>query len=201
MGEKKDSNVVSKNRAIKIFTAIGFKTANKWDEPRLTKKLKALDTLVDGVDLDKKTKKRVNEILRMQKKHGEVRVVDIDNVVEKNKLQKQVDKSLKEAKEKKAAKKTGAKKSTTKKTTKATKKKEPKKPGVITTIYELIQGEPISAKKILSVLKKRFPERPVDGMEKTIRAQLPNRMAKEKGIKIKVDSKGRFSAPKAKKKK
>ena len=75
---------------------------------------------------------------------------------------------------------------------KESKKAEKKAPGVIASILEFIQHGPISKKHILSKLQKRFPDRPVEGMEKTINAQLPNRMSKEKGVKIKVDSKGQY---------
>ena len=85
---------------------------------------------------------------------------------------------------------------TKKEAEKQTKKTEPKKPGVIASILEFVQAGPISKKHILSKLTKRFPDRPAEGMEKTIAAQLPNRMAKERGIKIKVDDEGRFSAKK-----
>lgn len=75
---------------------------------------------------------------------------------------------------------------------KEVKKKEPKKPGVIASILEFVEHGPISKKEILGKLTKRFPDRPAEGMEKTINAQLPNRMSKERGVKIKVDDKGCF---------
>ena len=196
--QKENSGSVTKNRAIKIFEALGFKTASKWDEARLQKKLIKLDTLIEGAELDKKTQKRVNDILRAQKGGRKVVVIDPDDAAADKKRGKEVEDSKKRVASEKAEKKGKAQRKQDKVEgkKKTPKKKEPKKPGVIATILEIIQSNPASKKQILDRLKTRFPDRPVEGMEKTISAQLPNRMAKEKGIKIKVDDKGRFSTKK-----
>lgn len=190
---KENSGKVTKNRVIKIFEALGFKTAPKWDVPRLEKKLIKLEGFIEGAKLDKKTQKRVNEILRIQKKGRKVIVFDPDDEAAGKSRGQDVKDAQMRAASKKSEKKTTAKRKTDKAAGKKPKRKEPKKPGVIASILEFIQGDPVSKKQLLSKLTKRFPDRPVDGMAKTIQAQLPNRMAKEKGIKIKVDGKGRFS--------
>ena len=56
--KKSEANLgtVTKNRAIKIFEALGFQTADKWDVERLQKKLVKLSTLVEEAELDKNAK-------------------------------------------------------------------------------------------------------------------------------------------------
>ena len=85
---------------------------------------------------------------------------------------------------------------TKKEAEKQAKKTEPKKPGIIASILEFVQAGPISKKHIMSKLTKRFPDRDAAGMSKHIVAQLPNRMSKEKGVKIVRDKDGCFSAKK-----
>ena len=68
------------------------------------------------------------------------------------------------------------------------------RPGVIATIQELITAKPMDKDELLLALVKKFPDRPPAGMAKTIQAQLPNRMAKERGIKIAKSKDGKFSA-------
>ena len=195
--KKEISGKVTKNRVVKIFEALGFKTAERWDIHRLQKKLVELEMLVEGAKLDDKTQKRVNEILSLQKKGRKVIVFDPDDADADKKRGQDVEAAQKRATTKKVEKKEKTKRETDKAAGKKPKQKEPKKIGVIASILEFISaGNPVSKKQLLDKLTKRFPDRPVDGMEKTIAAQLPNRMAKEKGIKIKVDDKGRFSTTK-----
>lgn len=193
--KKEFSGKVTKNRVVKIFLALGFKTADKWDIIRLQKKLVKLDVLIEGAKLDAKTQKRVNEILRLQNKGRKVIVFDPDDEAADKKRGQDVKDAQKRAATKKTEKATAGRKAD-KAAGKKPKRKEPKKPGVIASILEFIQAGPVSKKQLLGKLTKRFPDRPVDGMAKTIQAQLPNRMAKEKKIKIKMDDKGRFSVKK-----
>ena len=95
------------------------------------------------------------------------------------KAQKEADKKAKaEAKEKEKAEKDA-------------KAKEPKKPGVIASILEIIQkaDKPVSEAEILTGLVERFPEKEAASMHKTIKAQLggkaqPLRMEDEKKVKF-----------------
>lgn len=62
-----------------------------------------------------------------------------------------------------------------------------KGPGVIATIFSLISKSGktgVSKDDILVKLTEMFPDRAINGMEKTIGVQLPGRMSKEKGVKI-----------------
>lgn len=89
-----------------------------------------------------------------------------------------------------------AKKVSKKQVKKSEKKAVKKEPGVIASILEFISDHPCSKERILEKLKKRFPDRDADGMAKTIQAQLPNRMSREKHVKIVKDKDGCFSIKK-----
>lgn len=152
MSKKKDENLatVTKNRAVKIFKALGFSTAGQWDAFRLQKKVNKLQTLVEGANLDDKTQKRVNEILRVQNAGRTVQVVDSEMVATDEQVEKEVEaaakrevnrKAEKRVKEKKTEEKQGkikrdvgksekkSGKKTVKKTVKKTAKKTAKKVG------------------------------------------------------------------------
>ena len=71
-----------------------------------------------------------------------------------------------------------------------------KKVGVIETIFNIVsnakEAKPVSKETILKSLTKAFPDRDADSMAKTIQAQLPKRMSKERGIKIIKTDEGLF---------
>lgn len=104
-----------------------------------------------------------------------------------------------EEKENEKVKTLTKKKKIDKKTVKVSKEengKSKKGEGVIATIFNIISKTPSNKESILHALVKKFPERKEEAMKKTIQAQLPNRMAKEKGVKIVEDEAGRFHATK-----
>lgn len=70
------------------------------------------------------------------------------------------------------------------------KEKGERKEGVISTIISLIKKGPITKEKILKELERKFPERNVDGMKKTLHIQLGGRLAREKNLKIENTEKG-----------
>lgn len=171
--KKQVSGQVSMNRVRKIFLALGFQTAAKWDAARLQKKLLKLKDLVEGAELDKKTQKRVNEILRAQSRGMTVRVIDVDDVAADKKREQAVNKALSTAKKSKS------------KTTK-------KKPGVVAAIIECLQNGPITKKDILKKLTKKFPDRPAEGMKRTINVFVPSRLINDKGLAVRKDKDGKF---------
>lgn len=122
--KKREENLgtVTKNRVVKIFEALGFKTSNGWDIARLQKKLAKLSTLVEGTDLDSKTQKRVNEILRAQEAGRRVVVLDPEDAT----ADKQRDKSVKDAAKREKQRKAEKKVKTAKKEKAAAKKKTKK---------------------------------------------------------------------------
>ena len=78
-----------------------------------------------------------------------------------------------------------------KKKVKVPKEPKEKKPGVLSTILEVLKkGKPITKEGILAVLVKRFPDRAAESMAKTINVQVPNRIAKEHKVKIDKTEKG-----------
>jgi len=194
--KKQFSGQVTKTRAIKIFEALGFKTAGKWDVAKLQKKLLKLDTLIEGTDLDKKNLKKVNEILSAQAKLRKVIVVDVEDVAAGKQREKEVKDAAAREVKRKAEQKTKAKvkeKAETKKTAKKAKAKKTakkavaasdkkKKPGLMLSMYELIQKyQPISAENIFARLKKQFPEHNSESMERCI-PRYPKCLADSHGI-------------------
>ena len=69
-------------------------------------------------------------------------------------------------------------------------------PGVIATIIEVIdskKGQKFTLNEIHDELVKRFPFRNPDGMFVTLRSQVPRRLVKNRGYKIKKNADGSFS--------
>lgn len=221
--KKKFSGNITLTRAIKIFEALGFKTAGKWDAKRLEQKITNLPTLVEGAELTPKIQKRVNTVLRALKRGQKITVIDVEDIepgkkrdkavkdAEKREVERKSEEKVDTKKKAKASKKKAAKKEVAKKQAKeavaATKKKgkerkaggkakdkkQAKKPGLMMSMYEFIQKEgPISARKILSLLKKRFPEHNLESMERCI-PRYPKCLADSRGIKdIVIDDKGQY---------
>ena len=193
--KKKFSGQVTMNRAIKIFEALGFKTASKWDVHKIQKKLGKLHELIEGVELDPKNLKKVNQILKAQNEGKKIIVVDVDDVVAGKQREKDVKDAQKRAvtreqerktktvkKEKAMAKKKAKKSEAKKQAKKAVKAAREKKPGLMMSMYEFIQTQqPISARKILSLLKKRFPNKNPESMERCI-PRYPKCLADSHGI-------------------
>ena len=95
------------------------------------------------------------------------------------------------AAKKPATEESATEESATEKPTEEKKPAEPKKPGVIASILEVIQNSktPVSETQILAELVKRFPDKESASMHKTIKAQLggkeqPLRMESEKNVKF-----------------
>jgi len=208
---KKFSGKVSLTRARMIYEALGFKTAHNWNAAKLTKKLEKLDTVIEGAELDKKNLKKVNEILRAQNKGHKVIVIDVDDIAADKRRAKDVtsaqkrvaarnkEKKSKTAKNEKVAAKKNADKSKAKKQDKkavaASDKK--KKPGIIMSVLEFIKEHgPVSEKKILSLLKKRFPDKDSGSMGRSI-PKVPGYLKSVKGIDvIRKNDKGLYYAKK-----
>jgi len=115
---------------------------------------------------------------------------------EAKKMAKKSKKTSKKKAAKKSTKKAAEKKVVAKKTTKKAKSKLVKKarpPGVILSVLEFIQEHgPISAKEILAKLKKRFPNRSLESMGRTI-PRIPGHLSREKNINtIKKNDKGQY---------
>lgn len=87
------------------------------------------------------------------------------------------------------------------------KAKKPKKSrGIIKTIIHLLTNKatkknPITKKKVLKILEKKFPDHPSSGMWITVSVQIPNRLRVDKGIIVSKSDKGYWLDPKIKKNK
>lgn len=174
---------VARKDAAALLGAIGFKETRKYDNALLTKRLGKLKTYMESYEgtLDGDSQELVDKIIE----------AGPDGITVTGEEPKGVKKDAKEGKGTKPAGK-GKKASEGKKTS----GNGLGKPGVIATIQELITAKAMDKDELLKALAKKFPDRPVEGMAKTIQAQLPKRMAKEKGIKITKDSEGRFHVKK-----
>jgi len=69
-----------------------------------------------------------------------------------------------------------------------------KKSGVIQTILDSIKKKPQTKDSLLKILQSNFPERDLDAMKQTIKAQIgtttrPTRMEKERGVEFKIETK------------
>lgn len=192
----KFSGSISKTRAMKIFEALGFKTANQWDVPKLEKKVKNLPNLVEGVELNPKMQKRVNAILRAINQGQTVRVVDVIDAptdakreqevkdAGKREAKRKVEKKAKDKKKAKADVKKTVKKAVAKKQAKKAVASKEKKSGVIMSVLEFVkEGKPISEKQILARLKQRFPDKNPESMERTV-PRIPGYLASTKDIDV-----------------
>lgn len=69
-----------------------------------------------------------------------------------------------------------------------------KRSGVIQTILDSIKKKPQTQESLLKILQKAFPDRDLDAMKKTIKAQIgttnrPTRMEKERGVEFAIEVK------------
>ena len=103
--KEKFSGSITKTRAIKIFEALGFKTACNWDAARLQKKIENLPNLVEGAKLDDKTQKRINVVLKALKDGRKVAVVDVEDAAADKKRGKAVEDAAQRESGRKAEKK------------------------------------------------------------------------------------------------
>ena len=121
----------------------------------------------------------VKSEIKSQNKHNDEKAIEIGKaLVEKTK------KSYEDAK-KALAILTG----------KPAKSSEPKGPGVISSIFDLVKSSKkgISKAELLTKLVELFPDRSSEGMQKTINVQLPKRMSQEKKVNIIKSEDGKFS--------
>lgn len=203
--------------ARKIFKALGFQTADKWDIGRLQTKINKLpDLIVDDVEIgneklmdvvDKiittiengkevivaKKKKEKEKDVKTNKKTGKKSKVDRatgkkTKTVDKISKDKKVSKKSKVSKDKKTTK-------TTKTVDKAAKKSKTttKKIGICDTVIEVLsKGKAVSKEHILKVLVKRFPDRAEESMKRTVSMLVPSKLRSLKNIEVVKDKKGKY---------
>ena len=177
MSKSKEESLgaVTRNRAVKIFEALGFKTAKLWDAPRLQKKLTKLHTLIEGADLDAKTLKRVNEILRTQSKGREVSVIDPEMAVVDKKIEKEVEAAGERESSRKAEKKAKLAKKERKENTENTQEKTEMAKKKTKKVVKKTKTKKVT-KKVAVVVKKKT---------KTAKKKVTKKTAKKKVAKNK----------------
>ena len=193
---KKFTGEVTKTRVVKIFLALGFKTADKWDVFRLQKKIQNLPDLIEGAEFTDKMQKRVDRILNFLSQGQKIIVVDVEDATADDKRKQEIKNAAERETKRKIEKKAKDKSKVKTKAKKADKKDErkrqakkavaskEKKPGIIMSVLEFIKsGQPISEKQILTKLKQRFPDKNPESMERTI-PQIPGHLRKHKDIDI-----------------
>ncbi len=204
--------LIRRERIILLYEALGFKTAQNWDDDRLLKKVESLSELTEDVIIkDPEIKKLLDKILKAGKikiKTDKPKGASETDMAKKKGKKKSSKKSKAEMEaagvdatpkkkskknSKKADKKKNSKKNKTpKKDKKSTKKTSEKKLGVIDTIADCLRKEHTTAKNIVKVLVKKFPNRNKDSMENTTNRCIKSYLEKEKGITVSQDSKGKF---------
>ncbi len=191
---KKFTGEVTKTRAVKIFEVLGFKTANKWDVARLQKKIQNLPDLIEGAKFSSKMQRRVDIITRALGRGTKITIVDVEDATADDKRKKEIEDAAKReetrkktkkaevVKKEKGASKKAAKKDKAKTQAKKAVAAKEKKPGLMMSMYEFIQtNQPISAKKILAMLKQRFPNKNPESIERCI-PRYPKCLADSHGI-------------------
>ncbi len=189
---------ITRERALKLFSYFNYKTAGKWSSKRMEGKLAKLP---DSIDIKLVKNSKVEAILKEITNASSVKIASTDKTKStedksvKEKIEKRTGKKAMKKTTKKKDKKSDKKKSrfTKKQKTKTTTKKTEKTPGVIMSVLEFIQNDgPISAKKILAKLVKRFPDRSSESMDRTI-PRVPNHLKANFGIdKIRKNDKGNY---------
>ena len=191
----KKTMTITRERALKLFEYFKYKTAGKWSSKRMEGKLANLPEIVDAV---KVKNDNVKSILKEIAGASSIEVVSGGKKKSEPKTEpvKKEKKETKKTTKKKSAKKSDKKEKSRfgkKKQTKITKQKTEKTPGIIMSVLEFIQNDgPISAKKILAKLVKRFPNRNAESMERSI-PKVPGYLKSTKGIdKIRKNDKGNY---------
>jgi hypothetical protein len=150
---------------------------------------KFYNELGDEIDAQTLIEKEEDVVVEVEKKPAKE---DKKKETKKSTVKKEVAKEVKKTTVAEIVKEKD-KKSPVKAVEKKVEKKEAKKVGIIATIIEILKkGTPIKKEKIIEILAKKFPDRPVKGMTSTISIQLGGRLAKDKGLKIQSTDKGYF---------
>lgn len=188
---------VQKADAVKLFVALGFKAAVKWDDKKLTTQLNNMEAIVeeegmDGVQNNAEQKKLLTTICKKLKNEEEIEL-EVGKV-----------KAAKPADEDEEGAETGGEggdeeDGEKKKGKKAKKEKGPKAPGVISSIIEFLgkasAKKPLSKSDLADKLAERFPDKEKTSMASTINVQVPNRIRKDKGIEVSKNENGYWIDP------
>lgn len=174
---KKFTGEVTKTRVVKIFLALGFKTADKWDVFRLQKKIQNLPDLIEGAKFTDKMQKRVDRILNFLSQGQKIIVVDVEDATADDKRKQEIknaaeretkrkiekkakDKSKVKAEVKKTEKKDKSKKQAkkAKKAVEAKKKKKSDMGPIESKVWAVLGKHPKTMDQILKDTKLENPQ-------------------------------------------
>jgi len=183
---------VTREQVVKVFEAVGFRMASKWEPEKMQEKLEMINEIVDpDVQVeDEVIEAALLSIIQAAEAGDTITVVESapktaeESKPEAGKKDKKDKKGKKDKKDKKDKK--GKKdKDDDAKPVAGPKKDEPKKIGIVASILEFLweasKEEPITKKRITAKLAERFPDRSVESMAKTVAVQVPTRVRKENG--------------------
>lgn len=89
--------VIRRERIISLYEALGFKTADNWDDERLIKKIESLEELTEGVKIkDAKIRKLLDKVLKAGK--IKIKTDKVEGATETNMGKKKKKKSSKKEK-------------------------------------------------------------------------------------------------------
>jgi len=141
---------------VKLFEALGFKTAQTWDEPKLQKKVKELPELVDGVKLKNRNAKRILKAILGAKE------ISIIPAGQKEEPERASETAMRKTAKKKVAKKKapGKKNKTVKKGVKTSiTKKAPKRLNRMAAVVEVLKkNKKISVKELIVAADRLYAE-------------------------------------------
>ena len=199
---------VKKADAVRLFEALGFKTAADWPDQRFQDKLVKLPKLME----DESEHPEEEDLLKLAKQL--VKAVKAEEAVEiiggngKAKAEEAEEKPAKKGTAKPKAKATakdeeeeeeksdeeaednedGDELVPVKKKAPPKKAGGPKGPGVIGTIVGMLtkasEKKPVTKEQILDNLVETFPDRDRESMARTINVQIPNRIQNEKKLTV-----------------
>ncbi len=188
---------VSRTQLVQVLEAIAIPTAERWDDDKLLKKVNEkgkLEAFRQGNDIEDLDLAHLYNALVKATEDGDPIVLDeADAAVPGKKIK--VDASR--PKDKKSAKtkvKANGKKPTKAKPAKAAStngEADLRGPGVIGAIIDILKNaskaKPLSKKGVLAKLSKQFTDRSEASMWNTTSSYIPNRILKEKGVKVETD--------------
>jgi hypothetical protein len=204
---------ISREKVVAMFVEMGVATADDWSASRMASKIAKLPENVDEETKLEETQETLDALLAALENDESIDIGEEDEKPKGKKAAKP-DKAEKPAK---AAKKPAAKeeedddeddKEDEDDEEPAEKAEKPKKkgafpakaggegkPGVIASIIEYLTAatadKPVTKKKIGERLAKRFPDRTIDAMMKTVNIQVPGRLRNDKGLNIQKDEEGK----------
>ena len=199
---------VSREELNALFAALGSKAAVKWSEKRLRSKIAELpglnlsglqhphhrslaDFLIGALEDERMDDLPIDEIEGEEGAEVEQAVEEETPAGQKVKSKRPSGVPAQKTKAGAPAAKAGGAKP---KAAKAAKVPTERKPGVISTILDILKAAsekaPVKKEDIVAKLAATFPDRDEDGMRKTVNVQVPTRLGSDKGVTVQKNENG-----------